>query len=41
MRDFVFKLRDLAREQARPVFAIDFEPVKDGLKLSFRFKETE
>ena len=36
---FVYMLRDLARAQARPVFAIDFEPCKDGVKLTARFKE--
>ncbi len=38
MREFVRKLRDLAQEQDRHVFAIDFEPTPDGIKLTIRFE---
>lgn len=42
---FVAKLKEMAqdveREQKRRVHAIDFEPVRGDIQLSFRFKEED
>lgn len=40
VKEFIHELRTLALAQPRPVLAIDFEPSKDGLKLTARFKRT-
>lgn len=38
IKEFVYKLREIALAQVRPVLAIDFEPSGDGLQLYIRFK---
>jgi hypothetical protein len=39
MTQFVVILRDAAKEHPRPVFAVDFEPRRDGgIQVTFRYK---
>lgn len=39
-KEFVRKVAQLAKEQPTPVQAVDFEPSKEGIRLTFRYKET-
>jgi hypothetical protein len=39
MKQFVRAIRDAAKEQPRPVLAVDFEPCKDGVRLTFRCRQ--
>lgn len=37
--EFVRIIAQEAKKQERPVFAVDFAPMLDGLEVIFRFKE--
>jgi len=38
--EFVRRIVEIAKQQAKPVVQVNFEPDPQGLKLSFTFKET-